>query len=75
MAIFSDLFNTPLHYAALGGHAESFNCVLQHDGDLTIENSKNDTPLDSARKAGHPLLIEKAGKSYHKVRNKHQNGL
>ena len=57
----SDFGNTPAHYAAEGGKAECFNCCLQHEADLKVINIKRDTPLDTAKKNGHPLLMEKAG--------------
>ena len=52
--------NTPGHYASEGGHPQCFNCWLQHDGDLQAANVKQDTPLDTAKKNGHPLQMEKA---------------
>ncbi|GFO43631.1 ankyrin repeat domain-containing protein 42-like [Plakobranchus ocellatus] len=55
--------NTPIHYAAEGGKADCFNCCLQHDADLTIRNIKGDSPLDTAKKNGHPLLMERAIKN------------
>ena len=57
----TDYGNTPIHYAAEGGKADCFNCCLQHDAGLTICNVKGDNPLDTAKKNGHPLLMEKAG--------------
>ncbi|CAH1786174.1 unnamed protein product [Owenia fusiformis] len=51
------------HYAAEAGKADCFNCYLQHDGSLDIENNKGDTPMASAKRGGHPLLMEKAIKN------------
>ena len=59
----ADFGNTPGHYASEGGKPECLNCFLQHDGEIDIQNIKGDTPLDTARKFGHPLLMEKGGKS------------
>ncbi|RUS74753.1 hypothetical protein EGW08_017482 [Elysia chlorotica] len=55
--------NTPIHFAAEGGKADCFNCCLQHDADLTVRNLNGDSPLDTAKKNGHPLLMEKAVKN------------
>ncbi|GFS01598.1 ankyrin-3 [Elysia marginata] len=55
--------NTPTHYAAEGGKADCFNCCLQHDADLRISNVKGDNPLDTAKKNGHPLLMDRAVKN------------
>ena len=57
----SDFGNTPAHYAGEGRKAECFNCCLRHGAALDIVNVNNDTPLDSAKKAGCPILMEKAG--------------
>ena len=54
--------NTPAHCAAETGKATAFNCLLQHGADLEAINTDRDTPLDMAKKAGHPLLMEKACK-------------
>lgn len=51
---------TPAHYATEAGKAKAFNCLLQHNCDLEANNIRRETPLDSAKKAGHPLLMEKA---------------
>ena len=53
--------NTVAHSAAAGGKGECFNCIVQHGANLTITNAVEETPLDAAKKAGHPLLMEKAG--------------
>jgi len=42
-----------------------------HGGEIDIQNIKGDTPLDSAKKAGHPLLMEKACRLKKQVENKH----
>ncbi len=60
----SVFLNTPAHYATDAGKAECFNCLLQHDADLNALNEKRETPLESARRAGKPLLMEKASKSF-----------
>lgn len=52
--------NTPAHYAAEGGKADCLNCCLQHDADLMVSNIKGDKPLDTAKKHGHFLLMERA---------------
>ena len=57
----SDFGNSPGHYASEGGYPKCLNCFLQHDGEIDIQNIKGDTPLDTARKFGHPLLMEKGG--------------
>ena len=57
----SDFGNTPGHYASEGGFPNCLNCFLQHDGEIDIQNIKGDTPLDTAKKFGHPLLMEKGG--------------
>ena len=59
--VLSDFGNSPGHYAAEGGRPECLNCFLQHDGEIDVQNIKGDTPLDTARKFGHPLLMEKGG--------------
>ncbi|XP_078662603.1 uncharacterized protein LOC144906316 isoform X1 [Branchiostoma floridae x Branchiostoma belcheri] len=60
---------TPLHYAGEAGSAECFNCCLQHDAELSIRNNRDDTALDTAKLAGHPVVIEKALKSELKCRH------
>jgi len=60
----ADFGNTPGHYASEGGHPSCLNCFLQHDGEVDILNIKGDTPLETARKFGHPLLMEKGGKNW-----------
>ena len=52
--------NTPAHYAAESGHAKCYNCCLQHDANPDLLNEKNETTWDKAKKAGHPLLMQKA---------------
>ena len=44
-----------------------------HGGEIDIQNIKGDTPLDSAKKAGHPLLMEKACRLKKQVENEHLN--
>lgn len=58
----ADFGNTPGHYASEGGYPNCLNCFLQHDGEIDILNIKGDSPLDTARKFGHPLIMEKGGK-------------
>ncbi|ESO86937.1 hypothetical protein LOTGIDRAFT_128109, partial [Lottia gigantea] len=53
--------NTVGHYASEGGKADCLNCYLQHGGRLDIENNNGDTPLDTAKRSGHPLLMQQAG--------------
>lgn len=52
--------NTPCHLAAQYGRAESFNCLLNHGASVIIKNNRDETPLDVAKRSGHPLLIAKA---------------
>lgn len=59
--MFTDFGNTPGHYACESGKPECFSCYLFHGGEIDIQNIRGDTPLDAAKKAGHPLLMEKAG--------------
>ena len=53
---------TGLHHAATGGHAESFQCLLQHGADLSITSLNGENALDVARKCGKPRIIGKASK-------------
>jgi ankyrin repeat protein len=55
------LGNTPLHYAAEAGKADCFNCLMHHGGDIARLNIAQATPIDSAKRKGHPVLINKAG--------------
>nr|XP_006822021.1 PREDICTED: serine/threonine-protein phosphatase 6 regulatory ankyrin repeat subunit A-like [Saccoglossus kowalevskii] len=52
--------NTPLHMAAVGGHGKCFNCCLQHNSSLEIQNNREETAIDIARRFGHPVVIDKA---------------
>ena len=53
---------TPAHLAAGGGHAECFNCLLNHFADpYHICNDISDNAIDVARRNGHPQAINKAG--------------
>ena len=52
---------TALHYAAAGGHAECFHCLLQHGASLGVCNHSGENALDIARKHGKPRVIGKAG--------------
>ena len=54
--------NTVGHCAAEKGHAECFNCYVQHGGSLTLENERGETPIQSGRRHGTPLKLQKAGK-------------
>ena len=56
--------NTPAHLAATGGHAECFNCCLQHNGRLDVVNDREETPMACARRSGHPQRMSKAGKDF-----------
>ena len=49
------------HCAAVASKGECFNCASNHNGDLTVTNAAGETPLETAKKAGHQLLMEKAG--------------
>jgi len=53
--------NTVGHCAAEKGHAECFNCYVQHNGSLSVLNEKNETPIQSGRRHGAPVKLEKAG--------------
>lgn len=59
-----DFGNTPGHYASDSGKPECLNCYIHHEGEIDSQNIKGDTPLDSAKKSGHPLLMEKSGIYY-----------
>ena len=53
---------TPVHLAAAGGHAECFNCLLNHFADpYDMYNDISDNAIDVARRNGHPQAINKAG--------------
>ena len=54
--------NTAAHNAAMGAHLECLNCLLKHDANLEIINKNGETPLDIARRFGHPVAFYKAGK-------------
>ena len=56
--------NTPAHFATEAGKANCFNCLLQHVADMDAVNDREETPLNTAKKAGHPLLIEKASEFF-----------
>ncbi len=53
--------NTAVHYAAEFGKGKCFNCLIQHGGRISIQNFAGNSPMEMAKKAGHPLLMEKAG--------------
>ena len=53
--------NTPAHYAAQAGKGKSFNCLLYHGADVNVKNQMGENVFETARRHGHPLLIEKAG--------------
>lgn len=53
--------NTAGHCAAEKGHAECFNCYVQHHGSLTILNDRNETAVQSGRRFGAPVKLQKAG--------------
>jgi len=55
---FSDAGDTPLHYAARQGKAGSANCLLQHGADLGAANKAGNDPMQCARLAGHPKLMQ-----------------
>ena len=54
--------NTAGHHAVMAGHAHSFNCFLQHDGSIYVINHRGDDVMATAKKSGHPILMEKASK-------------
>lgn len=51
---------TALHYAAAGGYADCFYCLLHHEASLGICNLKGENALDMARKNGNSKAIGKA---------------
>ena len=53
--------NTAGHCAAEKGHAECFNCYVQHNGSLDVLNDRNETPVQSGRRFGAPVKLQKAG--------------
>ena len=59
---FPDHGDSPLHLAGQGGSAEAFNCLLQHNARLDVVNLRGDSPTDTAKRHGHPLLMQKASK-------------
>ena len=61
MSYVSEHGNTVAHSAAAGGKGECFNCAVRHNANLTITNAVEETPLETAKKAGHPILMDKAG--------------
>ena len=54
--------NTAMHLAAAGAKLESLNCLIKHNADLRAENNHQETPLGSARRFGHPVAFDQAGK-------------
>ena len=55
-----DQGDSPLHLSAQGGSALAFNCLLQHGARLDVVNLHGDRPEDTAKKFGHPLLMQRA---------------
>jgi len=49
--------NTPLHSAAVLGHAEIARLLLEHGADPSIRNDLGRTPLDLARDRGHEGVV------------------
>lgn len=63
MFSFPDSGYTSGHFAAEGGHPNCLHCFLMHEGQLDILNAKGDSLSDTAKKAGHAILMEKSGAS------------
>jgi len=58
--LFVEFGNTVGHCAAEKAHAECFNCYVQHYGDLSILNDREETPLQTGRRSGIPIKLQKA---------------
>jgi ankyrin repeat protein len=52
----SDIRSTPLHVAAAAGSAEMVRVLLYHGADVTAQDAKGNTPLQSAVLAGESAL-------------------
>ena len=52
--------NTPAHYSCKGRKPECLNCCVRHVASLDITNILNDTPFDTAKKAGCLSVMIKA---------------
>lgn len=52
--------NTPSHYATEKGNAECYSCLLRHGADPEVINGMNENCSQTARRYGHPVLMEKA---------------
>lgn len=50
--------NTPLHWAASGGHLEACKILVKHGVDLNATNKNGDTALHKAAWRGHAATIE-----------------
>lgn len=50
--------DTPLHGAALHGHANIVELLLAHGAAASIRNSRNRTPLDEAARRGHGEIVQ-----------------
>lgn len=59
--------NSPLHYAAKGGHIQCISCLIVHNADMDAQTPQGLTPLDYAKKAGKAGNFEKAGMHIHCV--------
>ena len=57
----SDHGNTPAHCACEKGRAECVNCLVCHGADVNLTNHRALSALDSAKRGGHPRLVERAG--------------
>jgi len=68
------LGNTPLHWAASGGHFEACELLLKKGAQVNVVNNAGDTPLHRAAWKGGPkvcqLLIEKGAGPSRDVVNK-----
>lgn len=66
--VFLGYGNTVGHCAAEKGHAECLNCFVQHRGDLTLVNERDETALQSGRRHGAPVKLQKAGELFTSTR-------
>lgn len=50
--------NTPLHYAARGGHVEVAAALLEYGADVDALNKKNETPMHEVVGRDHKAMVE-----------------